>query len=98
MGRSRAGVHGLDSSMVCIIKANEVTGEKSVEGGPRLKETQAYTDEFGIAVLRAYTALGAGDPVEDSEPAMEEPYQFPEDVWALADLPSVLRAACHAGS
>ena len=93
LGRSQPKRGNFDSSQVSVVKVHQLTGQKIVAGGPGLKQTQAYTDEFGQAVLDAYIQLGSGERVADTEPGTEAPYPFPEDVWVLADLPSVLLAA-----
>ena len=93
LGRAATREHSGDSSNVCIIECNQLTGQKSIRGGPELKQSQAYTFEFGQKVLEAFTAMGCGDPIPDTDNDMDRPYSYPPDAWALADLPTVLRAA-----
>ena len=92
LGRSQAGVRG-DSNTVTTVKVDPVTGVRSTNGGPGLKETQAYTPGFGAAVLEAYLACGGAEPPTLSEPGLDRPWHVPAGVWELADLQSVLQVA-----
>ena len=56
LGRTRSGIAG-DSRLVTTIEVDADTGKKHVTGGPMLKQTQAYPDNFGHAVLDTYVAL-----------------------------------------
>ena len=92
LGRSRAGIQG-DSSRVCTVRVNEVTGQKQTSGSSELKQTQAYTDSFGAAVLDGYEALGAPPAHQHAEPTEIDFGPAPSDVWGLADLDQVLHWA-----
>ena len=50
LARERPRDTTCDSSDVAIVTKDPVTGWKRTTGGPGLKSTQAYTDEFGEAV------------------------------------------------
>ena len=52
----------LDSTGVCKVTYNK-NGKKQITGGPKLKETQSYTPEFGKAVASAILDT----PEEDGE-------------------------------
>ena len=92
LGRSRRGIKG-DSHLVTTLKVDAATGQKSVSGGPKLKQTQAYPDGFGKAVLDAYVDVGCITSIPDCEPELDGEYEYPVGVWELADLGSVLRDA-----
>ena len=92
LGRSQAGVRG-DSSTATTVKVDPVTGARSTNGGPGLKDIQVYTHTFGAAVLEAYLACGGAEPSTISEPAIDMPCHVPAGVWKLADLQSVLQVA-----
>ena len=92
LGRSQAGIRG-DSSTVTTVKVDPVTGARSTNGGPCLKETQAYTPTFGAAVIEAYLACGGAEPNTISKLAIYLPCHVPAGVWELADLQSVLQVA-----
>ena len=67
---------------------------RTVTKGTQLKETQAYTDEFGVAVFETWLACGQGAAIEDSGcDGPDGPYEVPSGVWDLAELESVLRFA-----
>lgn len=76
-----------------VVRITELSdGRPSVTGGSGLKATQAYTDDFGEAVLEAYIACGGGPEIADG---LLEDVAVPSGVWDLADLSTVLEFACQ---
>ena len=88
LARSRKGVHG-DSSSVCHTVLDS-TGQKRTSGADGLKQTQAYTDEFGKAVYESFHALPDYPDIPVAEGGDDGPYEVPATVWDTAELEPVL--------
>ena len=79
-----------------VVRSGEnARGQRVISGGPALKSTQAYTEEFGSVVCAMYLELEHGHMYAsvDLEDRLDEPYESAEDAFSLAHLSEVLRFA-----
>ena len=76
---------------VNTVSVEVLRGEKKITGSAGLKETQAYTPEFGHCVLDTFLCFQAKhvDSVESSDDEAE--LTCSPSVWETADLPAIAR-------
>ena len=85
---TRAGIIG-DSTLDTTV---EIDCDTNVMNISYPMQIQAYPDNFGQSVLDAYVAMGHRDEIPDDGPGLDGPYAYPQEVWELADIESVLGA------